>query len=231
MAGIIRFFDKKENFDETKAKETLQFFFEEYSADVLGWIYKQRLRKAMIALKDEEKKDNKNIEETSKITEETSKITEETMKTTEESIKITEETMKTTEESIKIPEKTDMLLSDLEIVSCFIDIDDLSTFDPCTGLHTSEKLVQNQIPFPLSGLFKLSTLILQSELFQSLTKKFQTFCNILECDLSIEDVTKAFPIPNNYSSLLSVEKLTEIFIESLALKKRTGRYTLDDQKQ
>ena len=217
MAGIIRFFDKKENFDETKAKETLQFFFEEYSADVLGWIYKQRLRKAMIALKDEEKKDNKNIEETSKITEETSKITE--------------ETMKTTEESIKIPEKTDMLLSDLEIVSCFIDIDDLSTFDPCTGLHTSEKLVQNQIPFPLSGLFKLSTLILQSELFQSLTKKFQTFCNILECYLSIEDVTKAFPIPNNYSSLLSVEKLTEIFIESLALKKRTGRYTLDDQKQ
>jgi hypothetical protein len=127
------------------------------------------------------------------------------------------------------------LPSDKELAGCFIDFQEVESFDPLTGIHVSEEFCRKGRHLGDDFLQKVRNKLAQtSEIIKKTVKVFQVYCVLLQCDLkkatpaeALESVTE-----ESFTSLIDEDLLGEVFVESLILKKRTGRYVLkEDNKE
>ncbi|OMJ78537.1 hypothetical protein SteCoe_21643 [Stentor coeruleus] len=126
----------------------------------------------------------------------------------------------------------DHLPTDKEIADCIISTANIDEFDPCSGLHECEKIIKGTEKMPADYFDKLTKIARNSKAFKTTESVFYVFCDLLQCDLTQSKVALAFDsypgVPYRYSSLINSSELSEIYLESILLKKRTGRYLLDD---
>lgn len=122
--------------------------------------------------------------------------------------------------------KEDNLISDNQMIECFISLD-YESFDPCVGFHDSEKLVKKITNLNNEGFTGVKRLLKDSNSFKRTRHTFIKLCELIQSDLKVEDFDKAL---NNFKALITEDEMLEIYNESFFIKKRTGRYTLDENK-
>lgn len=126
----------------------------------------------------------------------------------------------------------DQLPTDKEIAECIINTANIDDFDPCSGLPECERIIKGSEKLPADYFAKLAQIVRNSKAFKMTESVFYVFCDLLQCDLTQPKVAIAFDsypgVSYRYSSLINSNELSEIYLESILLKKRTGRYLLDD---
>ena len=127
-----------------------------------------------------------------------------------------------------------VLPSDNDISECFVDFEEISKFDPLGQVHYSELICKKNQPLGENFLQQISKKVFEkSEIVQNTVRVFQAYCVLLRCDLSKHRPEEAFEsVGSDWANgLIGEELLSEIFIESLVIKKRTARYKLQEDSK
>lgn len=122
-----------------------------------------------------------------------------------------------------------------DIAACFYNSEEVEAFDPLSGVHYIEEVCKKGKHLGQDFLLKVADkLVSSSGVMQNTIQVFKVFCAILRCDLTKTTPEEAL---NSISqdeilNLIPEGTLGEIFVESLILQKRTGRYKLkEDTKE
>ena len=127
------------------------------------------------------------------------------------------------------------LPSTKDISACFLSFEEIGGFDPLTGVHYSEEVCKKGKHLGHDFLVKIADkLVSSSTVMQNTIQVFKAFCTLLRCDLTKQTAEEALNSisHDNILHLIPDATLGEIFVESLILQKRTGRYKLkEDTKE
>ena len=126
------------------------------------------------------------------------------------------------------------LPTDREITECFVDFEEILKFDPCSGIHRFEEVVKGTERLGPDFLEKISQKLKNNcETLGNVIKVFEVICKVIGADLSKNNVLDAFEANKSeeFANILTRNELEAIFVESFLIRKRTGRYTLDEESK
>lgn len=123
------------------------------------------------------------------------------------------------------------LPTDKEITECFVDFEEIQKFDPCSGIHFFEDVVKGNQQLSPDFIERISEKLKNNcKTLKNAVEVFKVFCNVLAADLNKSSVLEAFDRVEckELESVVKDEELQGLFVESFLLRKRTGRYSLDE---